>query len=411
MSEVINALIVALKDHPDSLELRLHLANLLLEHGDMARCLSEVAEILARDPGNAPALALIERCSNQQHQNQDLEDDIDWARLDSEVGVELPAPFIDDADDEGEYLVDEARLFLEERIENSFSVEESNISLENVGGLEHAKERINLAFLEPLRNPDLAKTFGKSLRGGLLLYGPPGTGKTYLGRAVAGELQAKFLTASLADILDGLIGAPERRIHELFTVARRLAPCVLFIDEIDSLGGKRANYSGAAWMRNVVNQLLQEMDGVNSDNEGVFVLAATNHPWDVDEALLRPGRLDRMVFVSAPDPLARETILRRQLAERPIAGIDLRKLVAATNGFSGADLNYLVQIAVEQAMTESIRAGSVTPITMNEINEALKQVRPTCGSWLQMARNVVSFSNTDGRYDELREYLKKERML
>ena len=282
------------------------------------------------------------------------------------------------------------------------------IKLADVGGLVDVKERLRLAFLEPMRNPEIAKAYGKSLRGGLLLYGPPGTGKTFLARAVAGELDAKFLSITIADILDGVMGESEKNVRRIFDRARDLAPCVLFIDELDSLGGKRSGYSNLGWMRNVVNQMLQEMDGVGANNEGVFILAATNHPWDVDNALLRPGRFDRIVLVTAPDPPARAAILKSSLKDRPIAGIDLDELVAHTHGFSGADLTHLVATAAEQAMSDSILSGELRPIGMSDMRKALAEVKPSTGPWLQSARNVVDFANADGRYDDLKDYLEAE---
>src|SRR5690606_35394784 len=141
----------------------------------------------------------------------------------------------------------------------------------------------------PMRNPQIAKAFGKSLRGGLLLYGPPGCGKTFIARAIAGELKASFISVTISDILDKYMGESEANIANAFARARELAPAVLFFDEVDAIGGKRSKMGNWAGMRNVVNQMLTEMDGVGSDNDGLFVLAATNHPWDVDSALLRPG--------------------------------------------------------------------------------------------------------------------------
>ena len=156
-----------------------------------------------------------------------------------------------------------------------------------------------------MRNPELRKLYGKSLRGGLLLYGPPGCGKTFIARAVAGELGARFITVSFADLIDMFVGRSERNIHELFEVARRNAPCVVFLDEVDAIGQKRSQLRNTP-MRSAVNQLLLELDDVASDNTGVFLLAATNHPWDVDSALRRPGRFDRTLLVLPPDgPAAR----------------------------------------------------------------------------------------------------------
>ena len=214
------------------------------------------------------------------------------------------------------------------------------------------------AFLAPLRNPELRRVYGKSLRGGLLLYGPPGCGKTFIARAVAGELGAAFLSVSVNDVLDMWIGNSERNMHEIFRTARRQAPCVVFLDELDALGGKRSR-SQSSGMRNTVNQLLTELDGVDAGaNEGVFVLAATNVPWDVDIALRRPGRLDRTLLVLPPDGPAREAILRYHLRERPIENVDLGKLVKATDGLSGADLAHLCEAAAESALLDSARTGT-----------------------------------------------------
>ena len=172
-----------------------------------------------------------------------------------------------------------------------------------------------MSFLEPLRNPEIAAQFGKTMRGGLLLWGPPGCGKTFIARALAGELGASFYVVGLHDVLDMYVGNSEHNLHEVFERARRNRPCVLFFDELDSIGQRRANLrAGGATMRNVVNLFLSELDGADADNDGVFVLGATNHPWDVDSALMRPGRFDRTVLVLPPDTTAR----RHEGSSRPL---------------------------------------------------------------------------------------------
>ncbi len=282
--------------------------------------------------------------------------------------------------------------------------------LADVGGMAEVKERLEAAFLAPLRNPELRRLYGKSLRGGLLLYGPPGCGKTFISRAVAGEMGARFLSVSLADVLDMYVGQSERNLREIFDTARRAAPCVLFLDEIDAIGQKRSNLRSSG-MRGTVNQLLAELDDVGDRNKGVFVLAATNHPWDVDVALRRPGRLDRTLLVVPPDPPAREAILRYHLKDRPVAGIDLRKLVRRTEGYSGADLAHLCETAAERAMLEAARTGEARLIEMRDFEAALAEVRPSTGPWFETARNVALFANEGGTYDDLLAYLKKRRMV
>ena len=290
----------------------------------------------------------------------------------------------------------------------AYDVEKAGIRLADVGGLSEVKKRLEVSFLAPLRNPELRELYGTSLRGGLLLYGPPGCGKTFLAKAVAGELGAAFLHVSLADVLDMYVGQSERNVKELFEVARSSAPCVLFLDELDAIGGKRSlNRSSGA--RTTVNQLLTELDGVGSDNEGVFVLAATNHPWDVDPALRRPGRLDRTLLVLPPDREAREAILRTHLRDRPVERIDTHRLAKATDGFSGADLAHLCESASENALMDSVGSGTVRMIGMADFDQALAEIRPSIGPWMETARNVALYANASGEYDDLAKWLRKKR--
>jgi SpoVK/Ycf46/Vps4 family AAA+-type ATPase len=264
-----------------------------------------------------------------------------------------------------------------------------------------------VAFLAPMRNPELRRLYGKSLRGGLLLYGPPGCGKTFLARAVAGEMGAHFIVAGISEILDMWLGQSEQNLHELFMQARRNSPCVLFLDEIDALGQKRSQLRGSPAAGRIVNQLLTELDSVGSQNEGLFVLGATNQPWDVDTALRRPGRFDRTVLVLPPDGPARASILEYHLRQRPVEGIDLGQLVAATDRFSGADLAHLCETAAEKALIESSRSGKVRMIGMADFEAALREVWPSTGPWFSSARGVAMFANEGGAYDELVAYFRE----
>ena len=183
-------------------------------------------------------------------------------------------------------------------------VEVPRVRLVDVGGMEQVKRRLEMGFLAPMRNPQLREMYGKSLRGGLLLFGPPGCGKTFIARATAGELGAHFIAVGLNDVLDIDSGQSERNLHELFETARRKAPCVLFLDEVDAIGQKRIHARNQPSWRAVVAQLLNEMDSVSSDIEGLFILGAP-FALGVDAALRRPGRLDRTILASPPDdPLA-----------------------------------------------------------------------------------------------------------
>jgi SpoVK/Ycf46/Vps4 family AAA+-type ATPase len=291
--------------------------------------------------------------------------------------------------------------------DEAFETERPSLRLADVGGMEAVKERLEVAFLAPMRHPELRRLYGQSLRGGLLLYGPPGCGKTFLARAVAGEMGAHFIVAGISEILDMWLGQSEHNLHELFLQARRNAPCVLFLDEVDALGQKRSQLRGSPAAGRIVNQLLTELDGVAADNEGLFVLAATNQPWDVDAALRRPGRFDRTVLVLPPDAPARASILEYHLRERPVENIDLARLVGRTDRFSGADLAHLCETAAEKALIESVRGGVVRMIGMADFEAALREVRPSTGPWFSSARGVAMFANEGGAYDELVAYFRE----
>lgn len=408
---LISSLRAAVDAAPDDVPLRLHLAALLADAGNGQEAVRHAAAALQREPGNDEARTLMARAmgtpipgaasddaepaSERPPPNRDGR--FDWHAAEEELSDVVPPMFVDD-----DAATDPA--------EPAYDVERPGIKLADVGGMDAVKKRLEAAFLAPLRNPELRRAYGKSLRGGLLLYGPPGCGKTFLARAVAGELGAKFLAVGLNDVVDMWIGRSERNLHEVFETARRSAPCVLFLDELDALGQKRANLRNNA-MRSTVNQLLLELDDVGSSNEGVFVLAATNHPWDVDSALRRPGRLDRTMLVLPPDAEARAHILRHHLAGRPVGGVNAGKLAKRTDGYSGADLAHVCEVATERALLDSATSGEVRMIGQDDLEAALTEVRPSTGPWFETARNVAMFANEGGTYDDLLAYLKKRRMV
>ncbi|MEU7603222.1 AAA family ATPase [Streptomyces sp. NPDC041003] len=434
-SPLIGSLRAAVAAAPGDVPLRLHLAELLLDagHGDAA--VVEAAFALSHAPGDAQARALMARAmggpapaSPAQQSAAPVQQPsapvqppappvrqggrFDWAAAEQEVGDVVPPRFIakpeakeapltvdgsGDAGDASAYDVDAPDA-------------PGSVRVADVGGMQEVKDRLEAAFLAPMRNPELSRLYGKSLRGGLLLYGPPGCGKTFIARAVAGELGANFISVSISDVLDMWVGNSERNMHEVFETARRQAPCVVFLDELDALGAKRSRTQHNG-MRNTVNQLLTELDGVGDVNDGVFVLAATNVPWDVDIALRRPGRLDRTLLVLPPDAPARDAILRYHLRERPIESVDVGKLVKATDGFSGADLAHVCESAAESALLDSARTGTIRMINTKDLLGAAKAIRPSTEPWFAAARNVAMFANEGGTYDELLAYLKKARKL
>jgi len=396
---LLASLRAAVEAAPKDVELRVHFAAMLVAAGQQSEAMRQVGTVLQLDPENAAALELVRggaaaSGSASPAGSAPAEEDTQEAvlrDLDAQLADVVPPRYADSQVDGQE----------------AWDAETVELRLADVGGMGDVKARLEAAVLAPLRNPELGKLYGKSLRGGLLLYGPPGCGKTLIARALAGEMGAGFVEVSLADVLDMYVGQSERNIQEVFETARRSAPCVVFLDELDALGQKRSHLRSAA--RGSVNQLLRELDGAATDNEGVFVLGATNHPWDVDVALRRPGRFDRMLLVLPPDEPAREAILRYHLRGRPIENVDVRKLARMTDGYSGADLAYVCQAAAEGALVASARSGSARMMTTGDLEQAVGDVKPSIGAWLQVARNVAEFANEGGAYDELLAYLRKRR--
>ena len=441
---VLASLRKAVEAMPDDVPLRVHLATLLLRAGQRDEAIRHVGAVLQRDPGNAEALALLQQPSGpaagpdegpgapagqkdgpgaQAGQNAGEDAgrnepasaqppgspgregrpaaEFDWSKAESELRDVLPPMFVGGDDTESEPP---------EEAVGSFDADRTTLKLADVAGMTQVKERLEAAFLAPMRNPELRKLYGKNLRGGLLLYGPPGCGKTFIARAVAGELGARFMAVSFADIIDMFVGQSERNIHELFEIARRNAPCVLFLDEVDAIGQKRSQLRNTP-MRSAVNQLLLELDDVDGGNDGVFLLAATNHPWDVDSALRRPGRFDRTLLVLPPDGTAREAVFRYHLRERPVAGVNLARLAKLTDGYSGADIAHICETASERALMDSIHRGEARMIGQPDLEAAIAEVKPSLGAWFDTARNVALFANEDGAYDDLASYLKKRRLI
>lgn len=418
---VIEALEKALAAEPENDSLRLHLASLLYESGQFKVALAHCQTTLNRQPAHPDAL---EKAAQSAEKLGDANLADGYRRLFNALSNPSPplprradsykheewSEFIDDAPPGGKIPLAES-YGADENVENFVcEIEQSDLRLADVAGMEKVKRRLHLAFLAPLKNPEMQKLYGKSLRGGLLLYGAPGCGKTFIARAVAGELGANFISVGLSDVLDMWIGNSEKNLHAIFERARRNAPCVLFFDELDALGRKRSLSRNSG--HGAINQLLAELDGMNQSNEGVFVLAATNHPWDVDTALRRPGRLDRTLLVLPPDAPARAAVLNFHLRGRPTdATVDVAAVAKQTEEFSGADLAHLVESAVELAMEESLETGNVRSISQTDFKRALREVKPSTRSWFEIAKNYALFANDGGVYDDLLEYLKERRMV
>lgn len=414
---VVGALRAAIAAQPGVVELRVHLVEVLVSRGQFAEALAECGAALGVAPGNprllellaaaaaglgapaAPGPAPADAGPPKPAVPPASGGGFDWEAARDEVSRDLDPDLVDALGGDPEPLGGD----------DYDALDRPSVRLSDIGGMSEVKRQLDVTLFGPLRNPELARAYQTSARGGLLLYGPPGCGKSFLATAVAGELGARFYRIGISDVLGRWLGESERALHDVFETARFNAPCVVFVDELDALGHRRGALSGASGLRTVVNSLLMEMDSGTSQNDGVYLLGATNHPWDVDPALRRPGRFDRMILVTPPDLEARAAILGYHLRDRPVVGVDLPALAKKTEGFTGADLMHLANLATQYAMTASVQSGRVEPVTSRELEAARRQIRPSATSWFEQARSVLQFGNNDGSYDDLADYLRKRR--
>lgn len=273
-------------------------------------------------------------------------------------------------------------------------VQVPNVGWDDIGGIGKAIETLKEGIELPLKHPEAFHRLGIRPAKGFLLYGPPGTGKTLLAKAVAREAEANFISMKSSDLLSKWYGESEQQIARLFQRARAVAPCILFIDEIDSLVPARGSGQGEPEVTGrVVNTILAEMDGLE-ELQSVVVIGATNRPTLVDPAILRPGRFDELVYVGTPDPVGRERILGIHTASMPLAGdVSLDAIAAKTDRFTGADLEDLVRRAGLNALHRA--GGAVESVTRADFDEALEDSRAT------VTREM------EAEYEKMRGELKK----
>ena len=259
------------------------------------------------------------------------------------------------------------------------------VTFADVAGADEEKEELQ-EVVDFLRDPEKYTQIGARIPHGMLLVGPPGTGKTLLARAVAGEADVRFLSISGSDFVEMYVGVGASRVRDLFDQAKKVAPAIIFIDEIDAVGRKRGTGLGGGHdeKEQTLNQLLVEMDGFGR-TEGVIVLAATNRPDILDPALLRPGRFDRQIYVGAPDAKGREEILKVHAKGKKLDGdVSLRSVALATTGFTGADLSNLLNEAAIMAARDNRPV-----LTMDDLNEAMMKITagPEKRSRVRLARD------------------------
>lgn len=288
------------------------------------------------------------------------------------------------------------------------SEETNKVTFKDVGGLENVKDAVRMKIIKPFVNPGLFDKFKKKVGGGILLFGPPGCGKTYIAKATAGECDARFIPVHITDILDPYLGVSSQNIKDIFSNARAKKPCILFFDEIDTIGYSRSKLS-SEHMRPVIDQFLTEIEGIDSSTEKLLIIGATNMPWDVDSAFKRPGRFDKTVFVPPPDEVARELIFKLKLKDRPFESIDFRVLANKTELYSGADIENVVEVATEKVINEIMKTNQERAIGMKDLLIAIEETKPSTIEWLRTIKNYVKYSNQAGLYDDVEKFLNKNK--
>jgi transitional endoplasmic reticulum ATPase len=254
------------------------------------------------------------------------------------------------------------------------TIEIPNVKWEDIGGLEAVKSELREAVELPLLKPDVFKRLGIRASKGFLLYGPPGVGKTLLAKAVASESNANFISVKGPEVLSKWVGESEKAVREIFKKAKQVAPTIVFLDEIDSIAPSRGSYGDSGVTERIVNQLLTSLDGIEV-LQGVVVIAATNRPDIIDNALLRAGRFDKLVYIPPPDRDSRYNILKVHTKNMPITkDVDLKRIAEKTDGYVGADLENLCREAGMMAYRQSSDAAEVTE---KNFLDALKVIRPS----------------------------------
>ena len=418
---------------PDHLEAQLGLGLVLFLQGDTSGAAVRAERALHVDPAFAPAHLLLsrvflsegDRTKAVEHfdraaeidgtiSDPSLEQDLgrtvrDARRAPSGPSLEPMPPDSPLVDSGGDFFddpyADEPPLdWRPETFYAPGDPDRGEVTFADVGGMEALKEEIRLKIIYPLQHPDLYKAYGRRTGGGMLIYGPPGCGKTLLLRAVAGEVPCNFMAVGLHEIFDPYAGSSERNLHQIFQTARAHAPCVLVFDDLDSLAADRRQVREGQ-LRNLVNQFLHEMDGIRGENQRILVIGATNQPWHLDPAFRRPGRFDQVIFVPPPDEPGRAQIIELLARDKPIAELDTARLVAATQGFSGADLKWLFDRAAELTLADAIHSGQPVPITMDLLVEVATGQQPSTRAWFEGFQNQVPAAGTDGIYGEVRKFL------
>jgi transitional endoplasmic reticulum ATPase len=318
-----------------------------------------------------------------------------------DLDEEIPSDVLEDLVVDSDAMIEGMRT-VEPSQMREVMVEVPKVTWDQIGGLEETKDRLKEMVEWPQEYPEEFERLGVDVPKGILLYGLPGTGKTLLAKAVANESNSNFISVNGPELLSKYVGESEGAVREVFKKARQVAPCVLFIDEIDSIAPRRGSRSSDSGVGDrVVNQLLTELDGIES-LEGVTVIAATNRPDMIDPAIMRPGRIDRNVEVEVPDLDARKKIFEVHTRDMPLAeDVDLEELADETEGYVGSDIESVCREAGMDALRKNRDAEEVT---MEDFRESIEEVRPTATEenlqrYEQMMQRMQDIEQTEDKPD------------
>ena len=280
------------------------------------------------------------------------------------------APAGKDDEDDGDDVPDEWLV-----------AEKPKLRFGDIAGLDDVKEQIRVKMIYPFTHAEKAKKYRIRSGGGILLYGPPGTGKTMIAKAVAGELDATFFAIAPSEILNKWVGESEKNIRKLFDAARKCDRAIIFIDEVEALTPPRREGESGGVMQRLVPQILNELDGFETKTgHPLLFMGATNEPWNIDSAMLRPGRLDEKIYVGLPEQAARKKVLEMNVKDVPLEdSIDFEKLATRLEGYSGADIAYVCRKVAEEKFLDSVEKGTETKISMADFDEVLKKLKPSVG--------------------------------
>ncbi len=281
-------------------------------------------------------------------------------KIDKKDGAGKTSKADDDADDE---------------VKKWQTAEIPNITFDDVAGLDDVKKAITIKMINPVKYPEKYKMYGKKTGGGILLYGPPGTGKTMIAKAIANEVKAKFYAVKGSDIVSKWVGESEQNINSLFEEANKQDRAIIFIDEMDSLIGRRGLDTHNDKR---VNEFLQQIDGFAGRNPNLLLLGATNRPWDIDSAATRSGRFSQKIYLPLPDAKARKFMIEKNMKGVPVAkDFDVDKIVEATENYSGADIEELCDRAKDEPLLEAIATDKVVLVTNEHFDSVLKTMPPS----------------------------------